>query len=90
MVVYATGEPPHIEMAVCNDAACSEPEVVIVDAGPYAGNYYLAATLNSAGNPVIFHLNPQYDDGYQLIRCIDPLCKNPSVTVLGKKIKSAP
>jgi len=90
VVVYATGGPPHIEMAICNDTACSDPEVVVVDEGPYAGNYYLAAALDSAGNPVIFHLNPQFDDGYQLIRCTDPLCENPSVTVLGKEIKNAP
>ncbi|MBN1680874.1 MAG: hypothetical protein JW966_11335 [Anaerolineae bacterium] len=90
VVVYATGEPPHIEMAICNDAACSVPEAVVVDEGPYAGNYYLSAALDSAGNPVIFHLNPQYDDGYQLIRCTDPACESPSVTVLGEKIKNAP
>jgi hypothetical protein len=90
VVVYATGGPPHIEMAICHDAACSDPAVVVVDAGPYAGNYYLAAALDSAGNPVIFHLNPQFDDGYQLIRCTDPLCESPSVTVFGKEIKNAP
>ena len=89
VVVYATGGPPHIEMAICNDATCSDPVVVVVDEGPYAG-YYLSAALDSAGNPVIFHLNPQYDDGYQLIRCDDPLCESSSVTVLGEEIKNAP
>ncbi|MBN1200405.1 MAG: hypothetical protein JXJ20_00990 [Anaerolineae bacterium] len=90
VVVYARGEPPHIEMAICNDAACSDPAVVVVDAGPYAGNYYLAAALDSAGNPVIFHYNPAYDDGYQLIRCADPVCESASVTVFGEEIKNAP
>lgn len=74
MIAYYNRTNQSLEIAICNDLACSSPVIQELDSAVGGQGTFTSIALGASGNPLVSYYALLGTEALRLFRCFDPLC----------------